>query len=465
MTIKFDETGLTTQNLEEIKTEVGAAYKEKSGAGFQLEDNTNTGKIIGLYADREAALQEGQDGVYLSQYLNSASGVSLDRVLERMGLQRQTAQPSIVIIDAAGTPGAAVTSESLRMSAAGTGAVFFNTENFTLGLLVDETIDSLTRVGNTVTAVIGGGHAFPLDSRVFMLGAEQPEYNGLQQITAVTPTSFDYILTGILPVTPATGTITAKEATAFEARSELEAPIQALAGSITTIVSAVSGISQVENADDAVLGRNVETDPEAKSRALESLGISGGSTQPSIIAKLKNIPGVIFATVFQNTTNFTDSNGLPSHSIRTIVDGGVDQDIWDVLYFEAVSSGIQMDGSEQTTITDANGEEQPVAFSRPVSVRIFVDAGNGLVTNTESAQGPVFPVDGNDQIKNNLTNIDFQLGGDVWPAVIKEAINKVDGVIASDPEFDILSPPVNKNIIPIAPAERADIDTDDISGL
>ena len=472
MPIQFDENGLVIQSLAEIKDEIKNGYtyngEDKKGyvqfhgAGIQLEDDTNPGKEITIYAEREQLLQEAIQAVYYSQYRATAGGVSLDRNLENIEQQRQGALPSTVVMYAAGTPSTPVDAEALKMKVDGTGEVFQNISAFTLGSLVDESIDSITRAGSVATATISGGHSFPEDSFVFIEGAEQSEYNDLKQIFNVTGTTFDFNVTGT-PTTPATGTITAREATAFNAQSENTGAIQALAGAITTISTAVSGIDRVENADDATLGRETETDPEARFRASEGLAILGASTQKAIKSKILDIAGVTFATVFQNVTDFVDSNGLPPHSIRVVVDGGTDADIWQVLYETAVSAGIFMDGTAQTTIVDDNGDPQPVAFSRPLSVRIYVDAGNGLVTNSDPAQGAVFPSDGQDQIKANLAAIDFQLGGDVWPAKVKEAINKVDGVISSDPEFDTSTPPTNKAVILIGASSRANIDSDDVT--
>lgn len=471
MPIRFDENGLVIQSLAEIKEEVregyeyqGApikGYKQFFGAGIQLADDANAGKEITINAYREQILHEAIQAVYFSPYIPTASGVSLDLAMESLQLQRQAALPSTVTMYAAGTPSTEVDSEDLKMSADGTGEIFVN-EGFTLGALSDESVDSITRSGSVATVTISGGHSFPEDSYVFIEGAEQTEYNLLTEITNVTGTTFDYNVQGT-PATPATGTIIAREATAFDAESENTGPIQALAGAITTIETAVAGIDRVENADDATLGRNTETDAEFRIRALQSLAICGGATQEAIRARMLNITGVTFATVFQNVYDFVDENGLPPRSILVIVDGGDENDIWTELYEASVSAGIRMTGTETTTITDSNGDEQPVAFSRPTQVRIYVDAGNGLVTNSDPGQGPIFPADGQDQIKANLAAIQFALGGDVWPAKIKEAINKVAGVISSDPEFDTVTPPTNKAVIEIAAGSRADIDSDDVT--
>ena len=475
MPITFDENGLVIQSLAEIKEELKNGYTvdgvpkkgyvQHYGTGIQLENDTSTGKQLTIYAERELLLQEKIRTVNDSAYRATAAGISLDRTLEAIELQRQAGLPSLVVMYAAGTPSTVVPAENLRMSVDGTGAVFFNISSFTLGILVDESVDTITRVSTTVTVTIGGGHSFPLDSFVFIEGAEQPEYNDLQKITAITATTFDYEISGVLPVTPATGTIIAREATPFNARSVDDGVIQALDGSITTIVTAVTGIDRVENPDDAILGRLTETDPEVRTRADESLAILGAATSAAIRAKLLDVTGVTFAQVFQNVTDFVDANGLPPHSIRAVVSGGADNDIFNTLFIEAVSAGIKMDGTVSSTIIDNAGEPQPVAFSRPTLVPIFVDAGNGLTTNSDSAQGAVFPVNGSDLIIAALIAIPFVLGSDVWPSLIKGAIDSVDGVITSDPEFDITPAPTNKSTIVIASTDLADIDSGDITGL
>jgi len=475
MPIIFNENGLVIQSLAEIKEELKNGYTvdgvpkkgyvQHFGLGIQLEDETGIGKQLSIYAERELLVQEKIEAVNDSAYRASAGGVSLDRTLEAIELQRQGGLPSTVIVYAAGTPSTIVSAEDLRMSVEGTGDLFFNIDIFTLGGLVDESVDTIIRISTTVTVTIGGGHSFPLGSFVFIEGAEQEEYNGLHEITAVTATTFDYELIGILPVTPATGTIIAREATPFNAESVLNGTIQALDGAINTIATAVNGITRVENADDAVLGRLTETDPKVRTRADESLAVLGAATSAAIQSKILNVTGVTFVQVFQNVTDFIDANGLPPHSIRVVVSGGDDNDIFNTLFLESVSAGIKMDGTETTTIIDNAGEPQPVAFSRPTVVSVFVDAGNGLTTNSDPAQGTVFPANGSDLIIAALIAIPFILGADVWPSLIKGAIDSVDGVITSDPEFDITPAPTNKATIIISSSDLAEIDSGDITGL
>jgi hypothetical protein len=73
-------------------------------------------------------------------------------------------------------------------------------------------VTSITRSGSTATAT-RTGHGFKNGDHVLHAGADQPEYNGEFYISNVTADTYDFTVSGT-PVTPATGTITAKRAPA-----------------------------------------------------------------------------------------------------------------------------------------------------------------------------------------------------------------------------------------------------------
>jgi len=66
---------------------------------------------------------------------------------------------------------------------------------------------TITRVTTTAT-VTHTAHGRKVGEKMLIKGALQPEYNGIQTITAITVNTYDYTVTGT-PATPATGTITA----------------------------------------------------------------------------------------------------------------------------------------------------------------------------------------------------------------------------------------------------------------
>lgn len=65
---------------------------------------------------------------------------------------------------------------------------------------------TITRVTTTAT-VTHTAHGRKVGEKMLIKGAVQPEYNGIQTITAITTNTYDYTVSGT-PATPATGTIT-----------------------------------------------------------------------------------------------------------------------------------------------------------------------------------------------------------------------------------------------------------------
>lgn len=462
MPLTLDNDGLLIQPLSEIKTEYQQAVINKFGPGHLVNDKSIFGKLIGIFSERESLIQEAIEAVYQSQYISTAGGISLDRAFEITGVVRKNALPSTVnSMYATGTPSTAVTAEQLTISVQATGELFKNIAAFTLGSIGDETATSVVRVGTTVTVTISGGHSYPENSWVFIEGADQDEYNVLTQITNVSGTTFDYEISGTLPASPATGTIEVKEATNFTAQSVENGEIYALQGSLTVIETPVSGIDRVENANDAVVGNEVETDTEARGRYTDTIAQLGGGTVEAIIARLTNVTGVTSVALLQNQTDEEDANGLPPHSVEAFVVGGADADIYQAM-LEAVSAGIKQYGNQSTTVTDSAGNLQPVAFSRLTIVPIYVDIT--VTTNDDPVQGTVFPVDGEAQIIDNLSSIAFAPSQDVWKTTIDKAILAVDGVVTVVTKFGTSPAPAGSSTVVITIGQQADIDSGDITG-
>lgn len=459
--ITFDSTGLKIQSLAEIKAELEQDYRDEFGSGFNIADNTIAGKEIGVYAEREALLQEIIQGVYSSNYRSTSQGVNLDYNLEITGFTRQAATNSTAIGYARGTAGQAITAEALKVTVDDTGDIFQNPSAATLGTIGSESVDSITRSGTVATVTISGGHSFPTDSYVFIRGADQTEYNLLAQITNVTGTQFDYTVDSGA-TTPATGSITAYEATAIPLEAQETGPVVALAGTLRNISGSVPGVVEIENADDATEGVNAETDAEARARADASVNIAGGGFREAIIARLLDVTGVTTVTVFSNVGNETDSVGRPPGSVECYVSGGTDADVAEGVY-NAVSDGVQTYGNVTETVTDSQGQDLDISFSRLTELRIYVNIE--FTTNSDSNQGPTYPVAGDDQVKAALAAIGFSAGQDIWPSYLKGVVTAaVPGIIdITTLEFDTVTPPVNTATIAVVPTSYANIDTSDVT--
>jgi len=67
-------------------------------------------------------------------------------------------------------------------------------------------ITSITRSSSTATVTTTASHSLTTGHYVFIIGAEQSEYNGIYQVTVTGASTFTFAVTGT-PVSPATGTI------------------------------------------------------------------------------------------------------------------------------------------------------------------------------------------------------------------------------------------------------------------
>lgn len=81
-------------------------------------------------------------------------------------------------------------------------------------------VTSITRSGSTATVTTSSAHGLSNGAEIAIVGATQSEYNIPAVISNVTPTTFDYTVSGT-PTSPATGTIYVYRAAAGIARQKL----------------------------------------------------------------------------------------------------------------------------------------------------------------------------------------------------------------------------------------------------
>lgn len=141
---------------------------------------------------------------------------------------------------------------------------------------------------------------------------------------------------------------------------------------ITTAETIVAGVTGINNPDaPIIIGQDEEPDDVLKERRKKSVAISSKGYLDSIEAALANVDGVTTATVIENNTDGTDSDGTPAHTIWALVEGGNDADIAQAIYSKK-SAGAGMRGSEEVVITRENGRSFTVKFDRPVQQDLYI---------------------------------------------------------------------------------------------
>lgn len=155
------------------------------------------------------------------------------------------------------------------------------------------------------------------------------------------------------------------------AQATVTGALLAPSGTLTKIDTPIYGWQTVTNILDAAPGRDEETDAALRLRRRASTSTPGQSILDAIYGTLSNIPSVRQALVLENSTDATDGNGLPPHSIYCIVNGGLDQDIWNAIWLKK-TVGATMVGTVSGTVTDSMGGPHTIKFSRPTATNIYV---------------------------------------------------------------------------------------------
>ena len=186
------------------------------------------------------------------------------------------------------------------------------------------------------------------------------------------------------------------------------------------------GVTAVNNPTTfSVLGLNQETDAQLKIRRQQSVSISSQGYLAGLIAALKNVSGVTSATVYENLTGSTDSDGIPGHSIWCIVNGGLAADIARAIYNKR-NAGCGMKGAQTYNITQLDGSSFLIKWDVVASQNLFTKFN-------------VSSLNGLDQI--DLTNIITKLSTALVPGVYGRVdINELSTLVqAIDPNALVTS--------------------------
>lgn len=426
MTFGVTPEGFVLKRLSDIKAEIESEFREAFGDNINLTPDTEFGKIIGMMSSREALIWELAQIVYANAYPDGASGRSLDGAVALTGARRKEATPSVVTLSLLGTNGKVVNAGTL-FGVSGTGNQFATDVAVTLSD-VSQSITSITNSGLVATAT-KTAHGYVVDQVVYIAGASPAVYNGFHKILTVPDAdTFTYAL-ATDPGMSASGTITARTTTSVEATATVDGPVYAGIGTVTVVVNASMGLQQSYNADLAEVGTNVETDPALLTRRDEDISIVGAGTVNAILARIRALAAVKAASLVENATDATDSDGRPSHSFETVVQDGDEQTIGNEI-FNVKGAGIETvttaTGPDAVTVTvdDSEGQPHTIEFSRPTGVDVYVDV---TVTYDDN-----YPVNGDDLVAAAILAYGdtLEVGDDVIPnPYMQSALIGIPGII------------------------------------
>ena len=142
-------------------------------------------------------------------------------------------------------------------------------------------------------------------------------------------------------------------------------------GTITTQNTIVSGVTSVINSVGYTsLGEEQETDEEFRIRRDRSVANASANNVDTIIGELLQLDGVTDAYVWINNSNSTDDTGTEAHTLWTIINGGANTDIANILY--ANIGGSETRGSVEVVTPTITGQNLTMRFDRPTVVPVYV---------------------------------------------------------------------------------------------
>lgn len=471
-------TGFVRPTFDEILEELRESARDDLGA-VNTDPESAIGQQLAIMAERENRAWEVMEAVYLSQYPNSASGRSLDGAVQLTGVTRLSATRTIAQVVLFGVPGSVIESGA-QASVVSSNEIFETVSLVTLQ--ASNAIQALLSIDvqNEATYMItinGVGYSYVSSSNATneeiangLIGELPESIDGLIDesidglnlfiVAANRSTAFTLAVTSNLTI-ESVGSPAQMRAINF-------GRVLALAGTLTNIVTSVSGWQGLINYLDAPPGREREEDPDVRLRRENSLQITGSSTVEAIRSRiLQGVQDVVGVIIIENRSDLVDVDGRPPHSYEVVVSGGTNEDLANIIW-QTKPAGIETAGLIEESIVDSVGRTHTVRFSRPVDQYVWAkvaitlngvgswpDNGLAAVADNMVAYGKTLNV-GDDIKKQALFGPIYQVPG-ISNAEILLAVSASPTIEPDIGEFVSENVVIGSNEISIWASERIEV--------
>ena len=386
--------GINIKRLDTIMDEIHTDLTNGWGVNTRTNPQSFLNVLITDFADKIAELWEFGQDIYYSQNPLTAEGIYLDGTGQYAGITREGASPSYYRILCTGTEGTVIPEDTIiksdtnpAVSMRPTGESTISRSNFSTAVLkivsldgnpltvsLNGTLYSVTPVSGATTTTAMQALEAAITDENFVVAASG---NSLT-IEAVTRESSNVMVLSDNLTTDSIGTVVIFA-------TEEDGNIYLPGGSVTIITRSVTGLRSVTNVGTYVSGQLEEDDNEFRNSYMEKIfSHSSRMTQSIRSAILDNCQGVSSVTVYENTTDVTDSEGRYPHSVEVVVDGGDSTEIAQQI-FNTKAGGINTFGSVSATITGDNGEEITIRFNRPRYVNAWFNVVISIAPNATIA--------------------------------------------------------------------------------
>ncbi len=419
---RLNTYGLKTKDLPEIREEIKEGFKRIYGEDVNLEQNTPDGQNINIFAQSAADNRELVQNTFSSFDPDQASGRILDQRVAINGIMRKGASYTIVAINISvdrEVELVGLDSHFLEIEPSiknlftvkdNIGNQYFLIESQTLGVdtvAEDVDVDDTQPEENPEQDTAAEYKKAYKDAlRAYQLDQEQ--YNKAltdlyNEFGAWKYNKFDeeggaYNPNYVLPTPVVKPSILSRpleqyvkesleesgedvntedrptQTYALYFRAEDIGQVETTTNTINQAVTILAGVVDINNPEYGnkyIQGQNEETDAQLKIRRRLSVAIPSVGVLEGIRGNLLAQDGVVSAYIYENDGNVTDAATIPPHSIWTIVEGGKDSDIAEVLY-RTKTAGTGMYGQESYSIDRKYGLPFVAKFDRPIDQKLFI---------------------------------------------------------------------------------------------
>jgi uncharacterized phage protein gp47/JayE len=163
-------------------------------------------------------------------------------------------------------------------------------------------------------------------------------------------------------------------------QAEEAGPVAAPANGLTQIAEPVAGWNSVTNDEDAIQGRNADTEEELRLRREDELAARGTTPLDALRAQVSALEGMIQVRAFENVTDTVDADGLPPHSVEMVVWDGtteaphiVEDDLIARTIWEGKAGGIKAHGEESVNVEASDGTLHAIGFTRAEGLDVWLE--------------------------------------------------------------------------------------------
>lgn len=397
----IDKNGFSRPTYDELVDNLSARWTQLFGENAQTNTHSVGGILIRVQAFFLNQLYQLAELVYNSQFIDSATGTTLDQLAANVGLTRSPSQVAIGTVEIWGSAGYVVPAGTL-----------FRTKDEMEYVTSEDVV--LTDTGKTLISVdgtdvtatdketnIGYGQ-----SELLYANSEGSVYNkgGRSEAIQVTPTE------SILRI----------------------------------IISEITG------------GADQESDENLRDRIdIANQVIAPSSPYNGVLSSISKVAGVNSVRIVPNDTMVDDpKTNTPAKTVHVFVDGGYQQEVAQAI-FDSLAAGVSTAGAEAVQIIDIAGAPHVIRFDYPTSRAVYV--------SVEITKNINYPTDGDELVKQIVMSYvnSVGMGNTVYYSYLYKMIyDQIDGITVANIKMGLSKDKLEAKDISFADVETASITSD-----